>query len=295
MKVISVVTIVMFCLTGFANAQAPDQIIFSHQLHAEDVGAACTDCHANASSSLSQTDNLLPAMETCNSCHDPDEVECAMCHTNTDEPGVAQRVVDYGSKFPHKTHVSGDKNCLTCHQGIDKKEKVGSSHIPDNQVCATCHENPDYSENKQACLSCHESDMKFVPETHRLNWKKDHGMMSQTTSCNHCHQNSYCTTCHEGDNLNREVHPLNFRQTHGMQAKGNKDNCLTCHEEFSFCIDCHQTERVMPQNHAFANWSNTVPGNGGRHARVGRSDFDNCMSCHNDAYTDVVCVTCHGK
>ena len=111
-------------------------------------------------------------------------------------------------------------------------------------------------------------------------------------TCSHCHSNFYCLRCHEGDNLDREAHPLNFRNNHGIEAKANKENCITCHREYAFCNECHAIEMVMPKNHSYAGWSNTT--DGGLHAKSAQSDFDYCQSCHSDLNGDVVCMTCHG-
>ena len=297
MKVL-LLTIFIFCIYNTGIAENPDKIIFSHKFHIEDVEAECSACHENTNSSISADDNLFPEMQTCYNCHDEDDSECGLCHTNTDEPGIAQRPAQLMSKFPHKNHTA-DKtsDCISCHEGIQVKEEAGSFHIPCAQLCITCHSGLDYSENSKNCLICHQSDMSFIPTTHIVNWKKDHGLVGQfdSNSCNHCHQQFYCQNCHQGENLDQEVHPLNFRTVHGIMAKGNKENCLTCHEEQLFCLDCHQTQMVMPKNHSYVNWSNRIPGSGGRHAKEAKFDMDNCMSCHNDAFTDVVCVICHGN
>jgi len=278
-------------------AQAPDKIIFSHQFHLSEADAECTDCHGKVKNSLDATDNLLPEMETCYSCHDEDDTECSLCHSNPDEAGLAPRNKDFAAKFPHKQHINAADNCLNCHTGIDKKTEVGNFHVPGSATCTNCHGAADFKEEQIKCLTCHDKEMDFEPSSHALNWSKDHGLNQQigNENCSHCHQASYCQNCHQGDNLDSEVHPLNFRLTHGSMAKANKENCLTCHEEQLFCLDCHQTQMVMPKNHSYVNWSNRIPGNGGRHAKEAKFDFDNCMSCHNDTFADNVCVTCHGK
>lgn len=291
-----IIITVLFTVLITVGQEKPDEIIFSHRLHVEDLGAECESCHSGAFTSMSPTDNLQPEMATCYNCHD-EEAECGLCHTNTDEPGISRRYVDYKSKFPHKTHVEDEASCLTCHEGIEKQEVFGAVYVPERGYCANCHPNADFSEERFKCLECHDPDMRFVPADHRLNWKKDHGVTAQiaSNSCSHCHQNNYCQKCHDGDNLDRMAHPLNFRNNHGLLARGNKENCMTCHQEQAFCVDCHQIEMVMPKNHSYVNWSNRIPGNGGRHAMEAKYDLDNCMSCHNDAFTDVVCVTCHGN
>lgn len=296
-------TFVLFCLILVLSTaivtngqEKPDQIIFSHRFHIEDVGSECEMCHADAFTSLLPSDNLQPAMETCYDCHD-EETECGLCHTNTDEPDISRRYVDLKSQFPHKAHVTDEASCLKCHAGIELQEEYGAVYVPEKEQCADCHQPADYSEEKIKCLDCHDKNMQFLPADHRLNWQKDHGIKAQIAgkSCNHCHQENYCQQCHDGDNLDRMAHPLNFRNNHGLMAKGNKENCMTCHQEQAFCVDCHSMEMVMPKNHSYVNWSNRIPGNGGRHALEAKYDFDNCMSCHSDAFTDIVCVTCHGN
>lgn len=297
MKFASVLVLLFCFVVSQGLAQVPDKIIFSHLFHLSTVEAECLDCHHKAENSLNAADNLLPEMETCYSCHDEDETKCSLCHTNPDEAGTGLQQKTFGAKFPHQKHLNQGITCLNCHTGIDLEKVTGRFHKPGIEKCQSCHGKADYAENKQMCLTCHDTKTNFIPSTHSVNWQNDHGLSQQTgtENCSHCHQVSYCQNCHEGDNLANEVHPLNFKLTHGSMAKGNKENCLTCHEEQLFCMDCHQTEMVMPKNHSYANWSNRIPGNGGRHAKEAKYDFDSCMSCHNDAYTDNVCLTCHGN
>jgi hypothetical protein len=294
MKRIITITFILLIISLPVLAQESG-IIFSHKFHAQEVEALCSDCHGKALESVSSVDNLLPAMETCYNCHSEEDTDCTVCHADPDNFGVANRVTGFAANFPHAVHASSDSQCLTCHEGIVKKDKVTdvAMNLPQNTVCQTCHEPVDYAENKAMCVQCHSATMSFKPVTHNGGWRDHHGFVSQMDdqSCRHCHQQSYCLECHEGDNLDHETHPLNYKLTHGLDARANKDNCMTCHQEESACIDCHKTELVWPKNHNFANWSNTTDGGG--HARAAKYDLDNCMSCHNDAYGDVVCMTCH--
>ncbi|APF17073.1 cytochrome c family protein [Caldithrix abyssi DSM 13497] len=286
-----------FLLVSSALAQE-DQIIFSHQLHVQQQEIACLDCHGKAIESENWQDVLMPEMQTCYSCHDEEETPCSACHTNADEPAIARRLEGFNSRFPHKLHVDKEgNNCLTCHKGVETAKTTQDFHLPTKEKCNACHVGADVVESQSKCFTCHEPSLNFLPATHQLNWRKDHGLVQQMdeNSCEHCHQPTYCSDCHEGDNLNRQAHPLNYRYTHGLMAKGNKENCLTCHQEQAFCVDCHRSERVMPQNHALPTWANRIAGDGGEHVREAQIDFDACMSCHNDAYADVVCMTCHGN
>lgn len=287
----------MFLGIIMAYSPKPD-LIFSHKFHGEEAEALCTDCHETVLGSNMPSDNLLPAMETCYKCHDEEDTECSVCHVDPDAAREVRRIVSLKAKFAHAKHAQSDNDCLQCHEGVNLDETPEANlHIPSNQVCSDCHGMADYLEEQNLCLQCHDREFQFKPTDHTNMWQKNHGLVAQLnqSTCNHCHQISYCIECHEGDNLDRIVHPLNFRNSHGIQAKGNKDNCLTCHQEFAFCIDCHRNEMVMPKNHSYANWSNTIDGEGGRHAREALYDFDVCMSCHNDAYSDNICANpgCH--
>ena len=277
-------------------AQEKDKLIFSHKFHAEEAGAACSDCHDVALESQSVSDNLLPSMETCYNCHDEEDTECTVCHTNPDEAVESQRIIDLKANFAHQVHAKSDNDCANCHAGVEKEEFAGTvDYIPSRDHCTDCHGVADFSEEKYLCIECHNAQFDFVPSDHTLIWKNNHGVVAQVEegSCTHCHQNNYCTNCHEGDNLDRLSHPLNFGNNHGIAAKGNVQDCQTCHQEQAFCIECHQIELVMPRSHSFANWSNIT--NGGRHAREAEYDFDSCQSCHNGQSADLVCVRCHTK
>lgn len=296
MKNLTIILICLFFAWGTTVFAQEDELIFSHQYHAEEIGASCTDCHGAVGSSEKSAENLLPAMETCYDCHDEDETECTLCHTNSDNAEEEPRVVDFAAQFSHKIHIDAGEDCLACHEGIDKKNRVDEGyHLPSGMVCTDCHGSADFKEDEKQCLSCHGYDFAFKPADHTINWNKDHGVSWQikSNSCSHCHSNNYCISCHQGDNLDRDIHPLNYRTTHGIEAKANKENCLTCHQEFQFCNDCHQIEMVMPKNHSYASWTNFT--NGGLHAKQAQYDFDYCQSCHSDANSDIVCIRCHGR
>ncbi len=266
------------------------ELIFSHKYHAKEVEAACEDCHAASESAL-PTDNLLPDMESCYNCHDED-AECSLCHKDPDNAVVYPRIRDYIAKFPHSKHTTQGLTCEKCHAGVAESDNIMEKHLPNMANCTECH---DQLAQENYCFVCHDKGEDLKPGDHNLGWKKEHGLASTAAdnSCKSCHLDNMCLDCHRGDNLDREVHPLNFVNNHGLQAKGNKDNCYTCHEELSFCVDCHRQRMVMPRNHSTANWSNTSTGGG--HARAAKLDMDSCISCHSDAAGDPVCVQCHQK
>ena len=76
----------------------PDTIRAPHPAHLAN-GVECATCHA-ADSSKAGTDNLLPTMETCGTCHDIQNPEnCKQCHTNVEAPGQAVRVTTIAQKL----------------------------------------------------------------------------------------------------------------------------------------------------------------------------------------------------
>ncbi|OQX96060.1 hypothetical protein B6I21_02180 [candidate division KSB1 bacterium 4572_119] len=265
------------------------ELIFSHKFHAEDVEAECADCHKATESKLA-ADNLLPSMETCYNCHDEDDTECSVCHKDPDNAIEYPRITDYIAKFSHEQHVSDKVMCSRCHENVQVSENIFDKHLPKMANCLECHTN---TGEENFCYTCHSHGEELKPADHNLVWEKDHGLAAASAACDDCHTKDYCLDCHKSDNLNHEVHPLNYVNNHGIYAKGNKDNCYTCHEEQAFCVDCHQKRMVMPRNHSYANWSNTTTGGG--HARSAKLDLDSCMSCHSDAQGDPVCVVCHSK
>jgi hypothetical protein len=289
--ILVIVCLTCWILSGFSQQS---DLIFSHKFHLQEAEAQCADCHQAVSTSQSPRDNLLPSMQTCYNCHDEKDTDCKVCHTDPDAAQDVPRIVQLQAKFAHQVHVKSDQDCKVCHAGIELRESpAGPELIPAENKCRQCHGNMDVNEDKTKCLVCHEQDHPSKPADHLTGWNKDHGPIAQLNkeSCVHCHQNSYCTDCHEGDNLDRQIHPLNYKNNHGIDARTNKDNCLTCHQEGVFCTDCHQREMVMPRNHAYANWTN--PRNGGLHKSQAEGDLDYCQSCHNDGYAGNVCIECH--
>ncbi|HNW59571.1 MAG TPA: cytochrome c3 family protein [bacterium] len=271
-----------------AEAQT-SELKFSHKLHSESVGAACTDCHSTVTASTLPTDDLLPNMESCYTCHDR-EAECTLCHSDVDNAKPEPRLSGYISKFPHARHVSDKVTCTTCHTGITASETVGARHLPRMGQCSTCHDDlakPGY------CYDCHAKGEKLAPASHTLDWPKAHGIQVQTDQeeCKQCHSDDQCIVCHKRGNLDRKAHPLNFIHNHGLLARGNKEQCLTCHEDQSYCSNCHRSEMVLPRTHASAAWSN--PATGGTHARAARADMDECTICHSDAASEPICAQCH--
>jgi hypothetical protein len=98
-----------------------------------------------------------------------------------------------------------------------------------------------------------------------------------------------------------KVHELNYRFTHGIDAKGQTSECQSCHEVETFCSSCHQSEGgdfamggIVPTSHLKTNFFTLGVGSGGgEHAILAKRDIERCVSCHDVQGADPTCITCH--
>lgn len=117
--------------------------------------------------------------------------------------------------------------------------------------------------------------------------------MAADMNCATCHTRQFCQDCHEGDNLDRLTHPLNYEVTHALEAQAKQAECAVCHTERQFCIECHSENNVMPHNHT-VGWTNKFPNDGGRHKVEALNDLDACIACH-EQNAELICGSCHGN
>ncbi|RPI01728.1 MAG: hypothetical protein EHM72_05825 [Calditrichaeota bacterium] len=264
------------------------ELKFSHQSHAK-AGIDCVTCHTAEESSSAEND-LLPSKETCYTCHDKNSTECSTCHQNSENAIPFPRITTYIAHFAHDRHAVKGILCSACHSGVEASTDAFTRHLPSMEHCQSCHK---VQETVGYCYLCHAEGDKLTPIDHQLDWRENHGSAAHADNkgCTSCHGESQCLKCHQQDNLDRPVHPLNFIHSHPLEAKIKRDHCYTCHEEQESCITCHREELVMPKNHSAAGWSNMI--DGGRHSRQAKLDLDNCMACHNDANQEPICIECH--
>ena len=285
--IIIVVSLLFSGLVLAANIQWKSDLKFSHKFHIDEAEVECVACHAKAKTSITGTDDLLPSMETCYTCHDEDDTECTTCHAQPDEPVILPRIEQYAAKFSHQKHLQQKGvSCVTCHEGVEQKEQVESGmHLPTMATCMNCHETP---ETVAGCYSCHLIGDQLKPADHLSGWDKNHGLVSAEGSetCKSCHTDNYCITCHQGENVNSEAHPPQFIATHGLSYEMRESDCATCHESKQFCIDCHMNvSAARPANHNLPDWQ--AEG----HGQAARDDYDICSVCHQP--NDALCIQCH--
>jgi len=280
------------------NSQNKDLLKFSHKLHIIDEELECSTCHEMAERSTTGRDNLMPTMDVCSSCHDvEDEENCILCHSNVEEPEAVPYVESYSEKFSHALHLSKGLECRSCHESIIKKSEVRPYILPKMDDCMECHQ---IKMASLECNSCHLEGENLVPTSHTPNFIHNHSDLARNrviditgeNDCSNCHKPRFCQDCHEGDNIDRLTHPLNYEFTHALEAQGKEKECSVCHIERQFCNECHRTNLVMPKNHT-AGWTNTIPNDGGLHRIEALNDIESCISCH-EQNADQTCQPCHG-
>jgi hypothetical protein len=304
---------------------------FSHSFHI-DQGIACADCHHEAPASTMSSDNLIGDHQSCQSCHEEQiSSECTFCHTAPDDiKAIANPPREL--IFSHAKHTT-DRSiaCETCHSGLAQVEYSSHANMPSMDQCVRCHTNERVS---VTCETCHTNFTSLVPEDHlRRDFRRDHKMIVRVgmteATCATCHAESFCQDCHSGAELSgfgtgrnlgtdvtprsstkdspkqlklQQVHRLNFRFTHGADAKAKVADCNSCHEPQTFCADCHQAGgnitqgKFMPADHRTAGFVTIGRGTGGGlHAQLGRRDIESCIACHDAQGADPTCMRCHAE
>ncbi|MCC7159502.1 MAG: cytochrome C [Ignavibacteria bacterium] len=306
-------------------------IKFNHKIHIIEAGVSCADCHISAANSIKSADNLNPKEEVCATCHDvKDEKTCNLCHYD----GVYKKLKVNKTEliFSHKQHIVTEKKvCTDCHVGLEKVKysKESETGFPNMESCFSCHNTQKAS---NSCENCHSNLTNLTPQNHRspnfLNEHKLSDISSGKNNCMMCHSDNLCQACHSpvtfiGKNSKEgfyapyytketgvrtdrtalqkltTAHTLNYKFTHGLDANQKSFECKTCHEQSSFCAECHQTggeliTGLTPTSHQVANFTTFgVNTGGGLHSDLAKKDIESCASCHDIQGRDPACVKCH--
>lgn len=335
---ITLIAVAFLWLNASPPQQSDDQtstnkeiIKFSHSYHAEEELAECVDCHAGVLNSVSLNDRLLPDHNDCQNCHDVnDETLCEDCHYED----VYENLIQSKSElfFNHSIHIGNEILCTDCHAGITNVDYgfQTAQKIPQMQTCATCHNETQIASN--ACETCHVVTFNLLPQNHRsAGYMRLHkfSAWSADADCMMCHDNATCQECHvattsitetnaadgfyqpympsnsitgPGQQIILKKHAdLNYRYSHGIDAKGKSGECQTCHQIESFCGNCHNADNtdfalsgIIPASHLLPNFKTIGVGTGGgEHAILAKRDIEGCVSCHDIQGADPTCVMCH--
>jgi hypothetical protein len=326
---IIIILSLLFLSLAWVSSDNSKQIKFSHTFHVKESGIECTVCHYNAPKSNLASDNLIGDHESCKSCHEEQlGGNCAFCHVDPDNiQPIKNKEREF--KFSHSLHIDKTIDCAACHRNVDAVTYITSANMPDMKNCIDCHEKKNITTE---CNVCHTDFSNLLPADHRNgDFKKDHKRQTRigglNAECSTCHSESFCMNCHAGIELqkfgsNRElstdpmpriqlkdspaelkiqqVHELNYKFTHGIDAKSKRIDCYSCHEQSTFCAECHQTGgeinqmKIKPLNHSEPGFKTFGRGSdGGTHAKLAHRDIDYCASCHDVEGADPVCMMCH--
>lgn len=332
------ITLVVAAVLGFSaflyvpgqGEHGHDKLIkFSHKFHSELTD--CAGCHSKAASSTNLKDHLLPTMDDCAQCHDvQSETNCTQCHYDNVYEALPQK--QSGLIFNHSAHIENQKvECTTCHKGINDVDYAFQAEQPYPQMndCWSCHGSTKTAPG--ACEACHISTSQLIPQTHKsVDFINKHKFAAREidANCIMCHDNQSCEACHAGTTMITEkntsddffqpyvpdnfvdgpktqqisrVHQLDYRFTHGIDARGKTTECQTCHNVDTFCAECHQSDNedyaltgIVPASHLKPDFKTFGYGSGGgEHAVLARRDIESCMACHDVQGADPTCITCH--
>jgi hypothetical protein len=155
---------------------------------------------------------------------------------------------------------------------------------------------------KEECTECHRGS--GVMPNHDAFFLREHRVLAKRVpnNCSDCHQQSWCSDCHFGGNVERrfgsslsrrgenmpETHAADFLSTHPIKAHDDPQSCARCHEKQTFCSDCHQRQitgnrasmAIKPHAPTFAAPGVPDPAWVSFHKGEARRNLMTCEGCH---------------
>ena len=118
-----------------------------------------------------------------------------------------------------------------------------------------------------------------------------HGSIAATgqMTCSNCHQQSFCTSCHDGESRTQHFHPANFLARHAVEAYGRESDCARCHSPEAFCRSCHLNTGMAVRGRNLAAFHTGQPLWLLQHGQAARQSLESCVSCHQQRD----CMRCH--
>jgi len=173
--VVLFVIILSFVITFYSSRAERDSIgytpaqpiLFSHKVHAGDMGIDCQYCHTGVTKGRHA---LIPSVNICMNCHtvarkDKPEIIKLTDYYEKGLPVPWKRVhqVPKYAYFNHSVHVNKDLACETCHGDVKKMEIVSQTRSFTMTACLDCHRNPEseitylqqINNGPTNCAACH--------------------------------------------------------------------------------------------------------------------------------------------
>jgi hypothetical protein len=279
----------------------------------------CDACHSTDHSDLAAVKPGDDATGQCTFCH--------LGYKASDGNRVAELSMPRANLvFDHKVHADRNIGCAQCHGAVEQLELATRDQLPRMRGCFKCHEMSDSASRgdaKSACDACHLRPDGGGPPTrirtmfasgtlkpprwlhnaaHGPDFLERHKQVAADDSqfCSNCHTEDYCADCHDGRVRPRSIHPNDYLNMHPVEARMGTEKCTSCHQQQSFCLDCHLRVGVAESSPANAKdsgrfhppksvWSDP-PRKPGSHGFEAERNLNACVSCH----TERDCVSCHG-
>lgn len=250
--------------------------------HAEHNGyiedTPCATCH------VEEAQSIVPAKEVCQQCHDADFAR------DVDYPSLTTHGPLWA--FNHRAQAKGNAIncaqcheqdfCLECHTGAGRADEMGelgnnlaNVHRGDFQVSHPIAARTD----PQLCSSCHEN--RFCTECHDSFNRADLAFDShrrawsdlQTSSAGPAHAAFDESQC-QGCHANSVLFAHDWSSSHAREARKNLATCQACHPDGDVCLKCHSAKSGLSINPHPADWGDIQ----GRLKRA--SDGKTCRRCH---------------
>lgn len=207
--------------------------------------------------------------------------QCLRCHNNLDAFKNPNLI------FRHEVHLGRGIRCEVCH--TEFPHVPGLVVKPSMTVCYNCHGAVHSKQGRVApaeCSLCHPAGFSKTPASHTSGFKaKDHRVEAKkdSFSCLTCHKEDSCARCHTEKsvkprdhlNIRKQISPQ-WKKSHGTQRDAG--NCTICHNETTFCKNCHKTDVPHP-----TQWQE-------EHKLVARPMRVDCRVCHRSREE---CSDCH--
>jgi len=206
-----------------------------------------------------------------------DEV-CLQCHEPNRKATSGFRI-----KINHVEHARRNGSCVSCHVRTAHPLEERGTPLTLMSQCFTCHGTAEQPTASSACILCHPTGYKLVPQSHAQKaWvPAKHAASGKTDpkQCSMCHQQSFCDDCHGLE----MPHPKDWSRGadgHAAFAETNRAVCSKCHtEKPDLCSMCHH----KAYDPAVGSWVK-------QHFIEAQTDgVQDCMRCHAPSY----CVSCH--
>jgi cytochrome c7-like protein len=207
-----------------------------------------------------------------------DPARCAFCHTQEScaachrtRPAIVAALPVGG---PGRAVGAVIERKKPGYHGLDFADRHSPMASSSPGTCSACHA-------RAECLECHRPNPGAAGTYHPAGFLVRHpaSAYNRQTDCTACHnQGSFCAQCHQQSGLQspgvprQGYHDNNgfFLLNHGVAARQNLENCVTCHAERD-CLKCHSAQsgrRFNPHGPGFDA------------DRLRRRNPQTCAACH---------------